>query len=99
MAKSKTGAEYEHHIVGVRLRVLGQGNLQLSLQDYSNIQTQNLVPLAMSTATRFEPTRLSNFQSQRTRLIGTITEEDEWFGIRRIIIYAKPVAVEYPMLS
>lgn len=51
----------------------------------------------MSTATRFEPTVLANFQSQRTRLIGTITELDEYFGIRRIIIYAKPVAVEYPM--
>lgn len=95
--KSSTTVEAEHHITGVRLRVLGSGNLLLSLQDYSNIQTQNLVALPMSSATRFEPTRLSNFQSQRTRLIGTITELDEYFGIRRIIIYAKPVAIEYPM--
>lgn len=95
--KSTTGVEAEHHIVGVRLRVLGEGNLLLSLQDYSNIQTQNLSALAMSTATRIEPTRLSNFQSQRTRLIGTVTEIDEWFDIHRIIIFAKPVAIEYPM--
>lgn len=95
--KSSAGVEAEHHIVGVRLRVLGEGNLLLSLQDYSNIQTQNLIPLVMSTATRIEPTRLSNFQSQRTRLVGTVDEMDEWFGIRRIIVYAKPVAIEYPM--
>lgn len=97
MAKQNSGVEYEHHIVGTRLRVLGEGNLLLSLQDYSDIQTQDLSALAMSTATRFEPTRLANFQSQRTRLIGKITEIEEWFQIDRIIIYAKPVATEYPM--
>lgn len=95
MAKS-SGAESEHHIVATRLRVLGSGNLDLSLQDYSNIQTQTLVPLVMVAATRIEVTRLSNFQSQRTRLIGTITEINEWFEIGRIIIFIKPVAIEYP---
>jgi hypothetical protein len=95
MAKS-AGIEAEHHINGVRLRVIGSGNLDLSLEDYDAIQTQNLVPLVMQGRTRIEPTRLSNFQSQRTRLIGTITEINEWFNVGRIIIFAKPVAVEYP---
>ena len=78
------------------MRVTGSGNLQLSLQDLDNVQTQDLVPLPMQTATRFEPTRLANFQSQRTRLIGKVTELNEHFTITRIIIFAKPVAVEYP---
>jgi len=88
--------ESEHHIMGVRARIIGSGDMQYTLEDYSAIQTLDLVPLTMSSATRFEPTVLSNFQSQRTRLIGKVTEIDEWFEIGRIIIFAKPVAVEYP---
>lgn len=98
MAKKNplAGGEVEHHIVGVRLRVTGSGNLQLSLTDYDDIQTQNLVDLPMQATTRIEPTRLANFQSQRIRLVGQTTEIDEYFDIHRIVIYAKPVAVEYP---
>lgn len=94
MAKT---AENEYHIVGTRLRVVGSGNLRLSLTDLDGVQTSNLVPLPMQATTRFEPTVLANFQSQRTRLVGTITAIDEHFQITRIIVYAKPVAVEYPM--
>lgn len=98
MAKSKgdSTGEFEHHTVGIRMRVTGTGNLKLALTDYSNIQTQNLVPLPMVLNTRFEPTRLANFQSQRTRLVGTTTEINEVFEISRILIFAKPVAIEYP---
>ena len=97
MAKGAGGnGEYEHHIVGVRARIIGSGNMQYTLEDYSAIQSVDLAVLAMSTATRFEPTILSNFQSQRTRLIGKVTELNEWFEFSKIIIWAKPVAVEYP---
>lgn len=96
MAKKSGGAEFEHHVVGVRLRVTGSGDLQLSLESYDQVQVQNLVPLNMLNPNRFEPTRLANFQSQRIRLVGKVTEINEWFDIHRIIIYAKPVAVEYP---
>lgn len=95
--KSKAGSgEYEHHIVGVRLRVVGTGELDLSLADLDDIQVQNLVPITMATTTRFEPLRLANFQSQRTRLVGMTTEIDETFAIQRIIVFGKPVAMEYP---
>jgi hypothetical protein len=94
--KTGTTVEAEHHINGVRFRLNGSGNLVLILEDYDAIQSMSLVPLVMQVKTRIEPTRLSNFQSQRTRLIGKITEIDEWFQIGRIIIFAKPVAIEYP---
>ncbi len=96
MAKKSSLGELEHHIVAVRLRVVGTGNLLLSLEDYDAIQTQSLVALPMQASTRIEPMRLANFQSQRTRLIGQVTELDENFDIHRIIIFAKPVATEYP---
>lgn len=79
------------------MRVVGSGNLLLSLQDYDNVQTQDLVPLPLVATTRIEPTRLANFQSQRTRLVGKTTEIDEWFEIGRVIIFVKAVATEYPM--
>lgn len=94
--KAKASAEYEYHFVGTRLRVIGSGNLRLAFTDLDNTQMQQLAVLPMQATTRFEPTRLANFQSQRTRLVGTITELSEYFSIGRIIIYAKPVALEYP---
>jgi hypothetical protein len=97
VAKKVGGMESEYHIVAVRMRVVGEGNLNLALTDLDNVQTLNMVALPMSPTTRIEPTRLANFQSQRTRLEGSVSEIDEWFLISRIIIFAKPVAVEYPM--
>lgn len=96
MPKNSGGGENEHHVVGVRLRLTGSGNLQLALTDLDAIQIQTLVPLVMQATTRIEPTRLANFQSQRIRLELGTTEIDEVFHIRRIVIYAKQVAVEYP---
>lgn len=81
------------------MRVVGSGNLLLSLKDLDDVQTQDLAELPMQATTRFEPTRLANFQSQRIRLVGETTEIDETMRISRIIIFAKPVAVEYPNLD
>ena len=78
------------------MRVTGSGNMDLSLTDYDDIQTQNLVPIIMTATTRIEPLRLANFQSQRIRLVGGVSEINEWFQIQRILIFAKPVAQEYP---
>ncbi len=95
MAKRKDSGEYEHHVVGVRMRVIGSGNLQLKLSDLGTTG-QDLVPLPLVPVTRFEPLRLANFQSQRIRLEGKVTELDEYFVISSIILFAKPVAQEYP---
>lgn len=96
MAKKNQGGEYEHHVVSVRMRVTGSGNMDLALTDLDDIQTETLVPIVMAATTRIEPLRLANFQSQRVRLVGGVSEIDEWFQIQRILIFAKPVAQEYP---
>lgn len=100
----QVGLESEYHTVAVRFRVTGVGNLQLALTDLGQVvgldviptQTQQLIPIVMQTSTRIEPTRLANFQSQRTRLEGSVNQLDETFTISRIIIFSKAVAVEYP---
>ena len=95
MAKN-SGGEYEHHVVGVRMRVTGVGSMRLFLADLDDIQVQTLVPLPMTATTRIEPLRLANLQSQRIRLVGKVTAIDESFRIQRILIFGKPVAMEYP---
>lgn len=95
MAKDGNG-EFEHHVVGVRLRVNGVGNLVLTLKSLNDVNTQQLVDVPMNVTTAIEPFRLANFQSQRIRLRGETTEIDEVMAIRRIVIFAKPVAAEYP---
>lgn len=101
MARAKGSSvgsgENEHHIVAVRLRLQGSGNLKMALSDLSDVQTLNLVDIPMQAVTRIEPTRLANFQSQRIRFTVTTTQINEVFHIHRIILFAKPVAVEYPM--
>lgn len=93
---SKTTVEYDYHVVGVRMRITGAGNMNLTLAGLDNVVTQTLVPVPMAANNRLEPTRLSNIQGQRIRLQGNTTELNETFLIRRIILYAKPVATEYP---
>jgi hypothetical protein len=90
------GVESEHHVVAVRLRVTGAGNLNHKLSGLDNIVQQTLIPMPMNVTNKLEPTRLANIQSQRIRYELFTDQLNETFLIRRIIIYAKPVAIEYP---
>lgn len=95
MAKS-TG-ESEYHAVALRLRCTGSGTLKLTLSDLDHVQNQSLIPITLQATTRIEPTRLANFQSQRISFGISTVNIDETFIIRRVIVFVKPVAVEYPM--
>lgn len=97
MAKRQSGNESEWHVVAMRLRVQGEGDLDMRLVSYDDDSAYPMVSIPMQTATRIEPTRLANFQAQRIRFEGSVSEIDEWFKISRIIFFAKPVAIEYPM--
>ena len=90
------GTEYEHHVVGVRLRLTGEGQFQSKLTGLDETVVDTCANITMTTTARFEPTLLANIQNQRIRYEFFTTEVNEHFLIRRIIIFAKPVAVEYP---
>lgn len=94
--KSKGGGEYIHHTTGVRLRLVGTGNLKMRLLSLDAVITQTLVPLVMTPTNAREPLRLSNFKSQRTQFEVSTTEINEVFKINRIIIFAKPVETDFP---
>ena len=85
------------HLSAIRMRVIGVGNLKLSvhsLQDYKSKVCPN--PIAMQTITDIEPHRGFNFMSQRMALKFETTEINEYFRINRIVIYAKEVFTMHP---
>lgn len=84
------------HFGAIRLRVNGSGNLKPKFLSLDDVKTLDLVPIVMSTLTDREPTRLSNFMSQRARLRLGTTEKDEIFKINRVIIFIKETYSEYP---
>ena len=98
MAKSSSQGELIHHLAAVRMRINGSGSLDMVLSSLDDVQTQTLVPFTMASTTYIEPTRLANFKSQRIKLRISVNEIDEWFQIRRIILFAKPVEASYPSL-
>lgn len=90
-----------NHFNGVRLRILGTGEVQLkfeSLPDNSgNVITRNLVPLDMSALNQTrEPFKKVNFMQQRSRLVIKTTQIDEVIKINRLLIFARPVYTNYP---
>lgn len=93
MAKATTAI---NHYNGVRLRVLGEGDLRMRFLSMSESIEQVLVPLTMETATARLKNKLANFKSESAQLEIKVTEIDEWFHIERIIIFAKPIYQSYP---
>jgi hypothetical protein len=86
-----------HHYNAVTLRVVGSGDLDMSLVGFSDVDSNVLVTLPLQNPWNKEPTRLANFNAQRARLVGTMTELNEWFRINSITLWVKPVATSYPM--
>lgn len=78
------------------MRVIGSGSLQMSLSSLDQVTSVDLVPFTLAATTDREPTRLSNFITQRASLRVGTTEKDEFFNINRIIIFAKPVYSSFP---
>jgi len=84
------------HIAALRFRVIGTGDLDLSLHTLQNVKTKLLVPLSMSMITDKQPTKITNFISQRIYLRLGTNSLNEYFRINRIIIFTKTVYTSYP---
>lgn len=84
------------HFTGVRIRALGNGNLQLKAYTLNNTRSVTLTPLPLSSTTDIIPTRLCNLTTQRASLEGKVAALDEFFKITGIVLYAKEVAQSYP---
>jgi hypothetical protein len=85
------------HAVGVRLRVTGLGNLDISLHSLDDVRNVSLQSLQLTGTTNREPTVLANFQEQRIQLKLETNEMDDVFHVSRIVIFVKPVSESYPI--
>lgn len=95
-AREGSSGENISHFTAVRLRVVGSGNLNMTLYSLDDVNSQVLAPLAMSATTNIQPTRLANFNEQRAALWLGTTEKDEYFRINRIILFSKEIFTSYP---
>lgn len=84
------------HIGAIRFRVVGSGDLDLSLHSLDDVRSATLPSLAMQATTNREPVRLCNFLEQRTSLTISTDQMNEHFLINRIVVFAKPVYTGYP---
>ncbi len=96
MAKVQSNGELVNHFNAVRLRMVGEGNLLLSLFSLDDVIEQELLPLVLTPTTNIEKTRIANFNQQRACLEISIDEIDEWFKINRLVIFVKPVSSGFP---
>jgi hypothetical protein len=98
MAQSALSGSQDNivHYTSVRMRIIGDGQLDMTMFSQDDIFSSDLVPFTMRAATNIRPTRLMNFQHQRASLRGRTDTINEWFEINKIVIYAKEVFVDYP---
>ena len=91
-----SSGENINHFTGVRLRVVGSGNLDIELISQDGVNTQTLTAFVLAATNRISPFRLANFVEQRAQLRISTNVVDETFRINRIVIYAKPIFTMEP---
>jgi hypothetical protein len=88
--------DFINHCTGIRLRIVGAGNLNLTLFAPDGVASQTLVPIPLSATTRVHPFRLANFNQYRMQLSCSTTVIDEVMRVNRIIVFMKPIATMEP---
>ena len=84
------------HWGGIRLRVIGNGDLIPTYYGLDKVESRSLVNITMSEPERREPTRLANFVAQRCLLRLETNVIDDYMEIQRIILYAKEIYTQFP---
>lgn len=87
------------HVGMVRSRVIGSGNLDLHLSGYNDIESEDLIPIAINATEKRQRDRLCNFTGQAVKLKVSMNEIDEWFNINDLTIFAKELWASAPMVD
>lgn len=93
--KSSTGENF-FHFTGVRIRVVGAGELDMILYSPDEINSYALGFFTLASTARTSPLRLSNAIEQRVKLDLRTDAINEIFTVNRIILFAKQFATEEP---
>lgn len=98
-AALSSGQDNIVHYTSVRMRIIGSGNLDMTMFSQDDVFSSVLSPFVMQSVTNIRPTRLMNFQHQRAYIKGSTNVISEWFSINKIVIYASGVFSEYPSVT
>lgn len=85
------------HFTAVKLRVSGQGKLNMELLGLDDVDSFELIPLTLESRPGKQPTTLANLITQRAKLKLSTNKMNDAVVINRIILYAKPIYSSYPM--
>jgi len=91
-----SSGEYINHFTGVRMRVVGSGELEMTLRSQDNVVSLTLTPFTLSATDRTNPFRLASFVQYRAQLEGRTDTINETFRINRIVLYVKPIFTMEP---
>jgi hypothetical protein len=84
------------HLAAIRIRLTGEGQLNMRVFSLDDERVKALVPFQMALTTRIIPTRLVNFVETRAAFQLTTTKMNERFRINRIIIFIKEIYSSHP---
>lgn len=94
------------HTVGVRYRVRGSGQLRTRLYNMgspgdpdSPQRSSDLDNINMTSGAAREKTAIANFQDQGIQIYFRTIFINETFNMSKIVLFVKPVAESYPILS
>lgn len=96
-SKTLNPGNYLNHIVSVRVRVEGVGNLEVYIASLNNVTELQLSSIAMELLPEKIPTVLANFKRQKIQIHIQTVEMDEVFQVGDITPFIKPTAVSYPL--
>jgi hypothetical protein len=89
----KSRGESINHFNGVRLRVIGDGDLQVAAYrpggENTDILDETLIPYPMVSPTSNQPVLGMNVRRQRISLEIKVEEINEWFQINRLVVFYK----------
>jgi hypothetical protein len=92
----ESSGEVTTHFGSIRIRVVGFGNLKMSVYSLVGTNSKTLAPLPMAFLSRYSLTRLVNFVEQRATFELKTINSGDYFRINRIIIFTKEIYKSYP---
>ena len=93
---NKLSGDIQNHFNPVRIRTVGEGDLQAFLFDTGTVNNAVLEPQSMSLSSARSLNYLSNFTDERSCLLIMTTEEGEYFNVSNIYVYGKPSRNSFP---
>lgn len=87
---------WQHHYAGIKLRIRGLGDLELTIQGEDDTASQMPPSILMLPKPGFESDRLFNFINEKCSIKLRVSEFGEYFILSRLDLYAKPLWLRRP---